>query len=145
HPGIEAKAKYGVMNLDANYIYTLKEGADADLFRIPEHFLTLDIYYHKVFEGRLEARIGAEAHYKSTYFADDYDPVTQQFYLQNYFEVPAYMFVDLYASVKINTAKLFIKFRQLNQDVTAGGYFTTPYYTGQERILDFGLTWSFFD
>lgn len=145
HPGIEAKAKYGVMNLEGNYIYTLREGADAGLFRIPEHFLTLDLYYHKVFEGRLEARIGAEAHYKSTYFADDYDPVTQQFHLQNNFEVTGYMFVDLYASVKINTASLFIKFRHLNQDVTAGGYFTTPYYTGQERTLDFGVTWSFFD
>jgi hypothetical protein len=145
HPGIEAKIKYRSMNLDANYVYTLKEGPDADLFRIPEHFLTMDLYYHKVFEGKLEARIGIEAHYKSTYFADDYDPVVQQFHLQNYFEVPGYMFLDFYASAKINTAQLFIKFRHFNQDITAGGYFTTPYYTGQERILDFGLSWSFFD
>lgn len=145
HPGIEAKAKYRAFNLEGNYIYTFKEGVDADLFRIPEHFLTLDLYYHKVFEGKLEARIGLEGHYKSTYFADDYDPVTQQFHLQNYFEVPGYMFVDLYATAKINTAQIFIKFRHLNQDITAGGYFTTPYYTGQERILDFGVTWSFFD
>jgi hypothetical protein len=145
HPGIEAKAQYGAMNLDVNYIYTLREGEDADLFRIPEHFLTTDLYYHKVFEGKLEARIGIEGHYKSTYFADDYDPVIQQFHLQNSFEVPGYMFFDIYASAKINTAEIFIKFRHLNQDITAGGYFTTPYYTGQERILDFGLTWSFFD
>ncbi|HET8858710.1 putative porin [Marivirga sp.] len=145
HPGVEMKARLGAMNLEADYIYTLKEGADADLFRIPEHFLNLDLYYSKVFEDRLEARIGIEAHYKSTYFADDYDPVTQQFYLQNYFEVPGYMFADVYASAKINTARLFVKFRHFNQDLTAGGYFTTPYYTGQERILDLGVTWSFFD
>jgi len=144
-PGLEAKVKYGVMNLDLDYIYTLKEGTDADLFRIPEHFLTSDLYYHKVFEKKLEARLGIEAHYKSAYFADDYDPVTQQFYLQNNFEVPGYVVLDFYVSAKINTAQLFVKFRHINQDLIAGGYFTTPYYTGQERVVDLGVTWSFFD
>ena len=31
------------------------------------------------------------------------------------------------------------------QNLEAEGYFTTPYYTGQRRIFDFGVNWMFFD
>lgn len=145
HPGIKAKTKLGYMHLDADYVYTLKEGADADIFRIPEHFFTVDLYFERVFRAGLEVRVGIEAHGKSTYFANDYNPVTQQFYLQNHFEVPGYVVADFYASATINTAQIFVKFRHLNQDLTAGGYFTAPYYTGQQRIFDLGVSWSFYD
>jgi hypothetical protein len=33
----------------------------------------------------------------------------------------------------------------INQPGNADGYFITPYYPGQHRVLDFGVTWYFFD
>lgn len=145
NPGVEWKTRLGNYHLDGDYVYTIKSGSDADLFRMPEHFFTADLYYEAVWLKSLGVRIGLEGHYKSAYFADGYDPVTQQFYLQNSFEVPGYIFADVYASFRFNTAKLFLKYRHVNQGLIADGYFTTPYYTGQQSVFDLGVSWSFFD
>ncbi|MBK6263818.1 putative porin [Marivirga sp. S37H4] len=145
HPGLEFKSKFSYFHLNGDYVYTTIEGGDANLFRIPEHFLTLNLYYERNLIKNLIARFGIDAHYKTSYFADDYDPVIQQFHLQNHFEIPSYFFADVYASFKINTASFFLKMRHVNMGLNAGGYFTTPYYTGQERVFDLGVSWSFFD
>lgn len=145
HPGIELYSKLGYFNLSADYVHTIKEGNAANLFRIPEHFLTLGVYYERPIVGELVLRVGIDSHFQSAYFADDYNPVIQQFYLQNDFEIPAYGFADFYLSFKINTARVFFKFRHLNQGLNADGYFATPYYTGQQRVFDLGLSWSFYN
>lgn len=145
HPGVELKSRFSHFHIDADYIFTTIEGSDANLFRIPEHFFTANFYYERNLIKNLYVRFGIDAHFQSAYFADDYDPVTQQFYLQNDFEVPGYFFGDVYLSFKINTASFFLKYRHLNQGLNAQGYFTTPYYTGQQSVFDLGVSWSFFD
>ena len=91
------------------------------------------------------AQIGFDIHWQSAYFAKDYDPVTQQFYLQNDFEIPSYLLADLFVSFKVKRIRWFFKMTNVLQNVEADGYFTTPYYTGQKRTLDFGVNWMFFD
>jgi hypothetical protein len=145
HPGVELNSKLGYFNINADYVYTTIEGGSANVFRIPEHFFTLGFYYERRLVDNLVARFGIDTHAQSTYFADDYDAVTQQFYLQNDFEIPAYIFGDVYASFKIGTAKVFLKYRHFNQGLPADGYFTTPYYTGQQAVFDIGVSWSFFN
>ncbi len=145
HPGLEFQSRLSYFHLNGDYVYTTVEGGNADLFRIPEHFLRLNFYYERNLIENLIARFGIDAHYKSAYYADDYDPVIQQFHLQNDFLIPSYFFADVYASFKINTASIFLKMRHVNMGLNSGGYFATPYYTGQERVFDLGVSWSFFD
>ncbi|MFQ3213400.1 MAG: hypothetical protein ACJAT1_000952 [Marivirga sp.] len=145
HPGLELISQLGNFNFNVDYIYTIKEGKAANLFRIPEHFLTVGIYYERLIAGTLIGRVGIDAHLQSGYFADDYDPTTQHYFLQNDFEIPAYGFGDIYLSFKFNTASVFFKYRHLNQGLNAPGYFATPYYSGQQAVFDLGVTWSFYD
>jgi hypothetical protein len=145
HPGIELLSQLGNFNIKTDYIYTIKEGKAADLFRIPEHFLTVGFYYERLIAGSFIGRVGIDAHLQSGYFAYNYDPTIQHYFLQNDFEIPAYGFGDIYLGFKINTASVFFKYRHLNQGLNAGGYFATPYYTGQQAVFDLGVTWSFYD
>ena len=145
HPGVEMDFRLGNFFINVNYINTIIEGGAANVFRMPEHFANFSFYYERPIVGELIGRVGIDTHIQSAYFADDYDPVTQQFFLQDNFEIPAYGFGDIYLSFKINSAKLFFKYRHINQGLTARGYFTTPYYTGQQAVFDLGLNWSFYN
>lgn len=145
HPGVEMQSKLGNFQLNTDYVYTTIEGGSANVFRIPEHFVNFSVFYEKDLAGKLILRLGIDLHAQSSYFGDAYDAITQQFYLQDNFEIPAYFFGDIYASFKIGTASIFFKYRHFNQGIPAGGYFTTPYYTGQQAVFDLGVSWSFFD
>ena len=85
-----------------------------------------------------------DAHYKSAYYAKAYDPVTRQFYLQDDFKIPEYLLLDLYINIRINTVRIFAKWTYFNQK-KGFGYFTTPYYIGQPKVIDLGVSWMFYD
>ena len=114
-------------------------------FRIPEIFVNSKLYYGGYwFEGKIYMTFGIDAHYKSDYYAPSYNPVLQQFYLQDDFLVPAYVVADAFLEFQIEHFSLFIKFEHVNQRKSLG-YFTFPHYIGQPRVLDFGVRWQFFD
>lgn len=134
--------------LETEARYTLVTGTTreaADAFRIPEIFANTSLYYtNELFERRLNLKAGIDIHYKSAYQALAYDPVMQQFHLQNWFTVPQYALVDAYVNTRVSWATIFLKMENLAQPEN-GGYFTFPQYRGIGRTFTLGITWSFFD
>lgn len=147
-PGIDLNFQFGkYLHWDNQFIYTFKTGEEGarDIFRIPPIFINSSIYYSRfMFNNNLLMSIGLNTHYQSNYFADGYDPITQQFYLQNDFELPDYFLADVFVNIKIKTVRLFLKYAYINQKA-GKGYFATPYYPGQPKGLDLGLSWMFYD
>lgn len=128
----------------SHQVYYTKTGG-ANLLRIPEWFSNSRIAYEVLFKKVLYIQTGVEVHYKSDYFADKYMPITQQYYLQNEFEVPGYPVADVFANFRINRVRLFFKMGHVNQGVLAKGYLTAPYYPGLRRSFGFGVNWMLFD
>jgi hypothetical protein len=147
-PGLDFNIQIGkYLFWNNQFIYTFKTGEEEarDVFRIPPIFVNSSIYFSKfMFNEKLLMSIGLNAHYQSNYFADGYDPVTQQFYLQSDFELPSYVVADVFVNIKIKTVRLFLKYAYVNQK-RGKGYFASPYYPGQPKGLDFGLSWMFYD
>jgi len=48
-------------------------------------------------------------------------------------------------NLRIKRSFLYLRMYNANQGFGAPGYFTTPFYTGQKRIVEFGVNWQFFD
>ncbi len=128
-------------------IYTQITG-DTDAvnsFRIPDVFVNSKLYYKRLmFANKMLLTFGAEAHFKSDYYAPAYNPVIQQFYLQDDFLIPAYVVVDAFLEFQIQHFSLFLKYEHINQSPN-NGYFTFPQYIGQPRIFDAGVRWMFFN
>ncbi len=147
-PGIYLNFQFGkYLHWNNQFIYTFKSGDEEarNVFRIPPIFVNSSIYYSRfMFNEKLLMSIGLNTHYQSNYFADGYDPVTQQFYLQNDFDMPSYFLADVFVNIKIKTVRLFLKYAYINQK-TGKGYFASPYYPGQPKGLDLGLSWMFYD
>ncbi|HSY60264.1 MAG TPA: putative porin [Cytophaga sp.] len=97
---------------------------------------------------------GFDVLYRNSYRANAYNPLLQQYYVttqhgsgaSDFNYVDQYVVVDFFVNMQIRTARLFIKMSNLASGLwQPKGYFTTPYYTGIPRTVDFGISWRFFD
>ena len=93
----------------------------------------------------LYIQAGAELHYKSAYYADAYMPLTQQFYLQTRQKAEGYLLADVFANLRINRTRLFVKMSHVNQGILQSTYFVAPDYLGMRRSFAFGVDWYLFD
>ncbi|MFT4032086.1 MAG: hypothetical protein QM669_06670 [Siphonobacter sp.] len=116
-----------------------------DLIRMPKILtqsrVALDFVYSKV----MYVQFGLDVHYRSSYYADFYQPVTNQFYLNDTYKVPGFVVFDAFADVRINRVRLFIQMKNLGAGVVTKTYMPTPYFPGLQRAFGFGVTWPLFN
>nr|WP_155211946.1 putative porin [Fulvivirga aurantia] len=133
------------LKLKSTVIATNVSGGSADAVNIPDIYARGQIAFNDIsFDGNLEWRLGFDAYWRSTYFANGYDPAIMQFYVHD-FEVKAFPIIDFFADAKVNRARIFLKLNNVYEIFSPTGYFATPEYPGQTTIFDFGLEWAFYD
>lgn len=122
------------------------EGPAAVAFSFPTWYLANRSYYKKAFYGdKSEIETGFDISWKPEYYPDGYDPITQQFFLQNDFVANSYVMLELFFNFRIKTFRGFVKIINFLQGWPIPGYYLTPFYPGQYRSVDFGVSWSLFD
>lgn len=141
--GLDLDISFGKFRFSSQSIYT--ESLGADVFRVPQLFQNLNLYCEDCFLSKLvHTHLGLAFHYKSSYAADAYMPVSKQFHLQNDFWVVGYGILDLYLSAKVKNFRIFGKMYHLNYSQNES-YVTTPNYVGKRRAFIFGINWLFFN
>ncbi len=145
--GVNLDYRWKILRTQHEVIYTLRNGLDADVIRIPAFFVTSRLFAEgPLFKKALYMQLGVEMHYKSNYKGDAYMPAIGQFHLQQEFVLRAYPLFEVFANARINRVRLFAKFAHVNQGLVFGnGYFISPYFPGQPRTLAFGANWLLFD
>lgn len=127
-------------------VYSSVQGNNRDVMRVPELLLNAKIYYQNiVFDGNLQFQFGVDLHWKNTYLANAYDPTIQQYHLQDNFPLPSTAVIDIFANLKVNRGRLFLKYINLGKAFSDIGYFASPGYIGQINGMDFGFKWAFYD
>lgn len=145
--GTNFNFKFGSIGWNNNITLADEIAGKTDLIRFPKFLANSMIFYTKTNDqGNGAIHTGIDVHYKSEYRADGYDPVTQQFFLQDRFKVYAYPVIDLFLNFRVGSFSMFFKWSHLNQYFPdPPGYFATPFYPGQNMALDIGIKWSLFD
>ena len=147
-PGLTSSFTFaGRLVWEADLRYNVITGGAADNFRIPDLFVNSKLYFDgPLFDENIFVQIGLEGRYRSDYFADAYMPATQQYYLQDGFNIYAYPVVDAFLNFRIKRTRVLFRYNHLNINLLdQPGYFVTPGYTGLNNVLDLGINWSFFD
>ena len=140
-----ANPKGESFHIENEIIATNVSGGSSGLVRIPDLFYNGRYFWRGLlFEDKIPVQIGIDAHARTSYFANQYNPVTQQFYVQNEFEISAYFKADLFLSMRVDKFYVGVKWGYFNQQPD-DGYFVTPYYPGQPRNFDLTIRWTFFD
>jgi hypothetical protein len=134
------------LELNTQVKYTTVTGDAQDVFRIPEWLINTQLSYrNSIFQDNMQLQFGIDTQYRSSFYGHDYDPTIQQFFLQDHFDIPEYFLADVFVNFRVGRALLFAKFVFANQGLSIPGYFTAPYYLGQHRVFDWGITWQFYD
>ena len=141
--GLDYQVTAGRFLVAGQAYYTVQ--SRTDILRTPPIFLNARLQYELLFAKVLYIQAGVDLHYKSAYFADAYTPVTQQFYLQNRQRVEGYVLADLYANLRVNRTRLFVKMSHANQGLLRPGYFVAPDFLQLRRGFAFGVDWYLFD
>lgn len=116
-----------------------------DVLRTPPFFMNARFQYELLYAKVLYIQVGVDLHYKSPYYADAYMPLTQQFYRQNDKQVEGYVLADVFANLRVNRTRLFVKLTHANQGVFQPGYFVAPDFLAMRRGFAFGVDWYLFD
>lgn len=125
--------------------YNSISGGSADNYRLPDLMVLSQLAFrNEIFGGKMMVHTGIDAFFQTGYKPLDYDPIIQQYYLQNSFETDDYVKVDLFVNFKVGNFLFLVKMGHINQG-SQRGYFITPFYSGAKRTLDLGVRWLFFD
>ena len=147
-PGVIANIQIGKkFRWDTELIFTQVTGAGSDAFRIPDVHANSRFYFDSpLFNNNVTVQMGIDVRYHSDYLANAYFTGTQQFNLQDNFNVYAYPVADFFLNFRINRTRVLLKYNHLNSGfMSQEGYFVTPDYTGYRSFLDLGITWYLFD
>src|SRR5690606_14073409 len=125
-------------------LYSVVTGDASEYFRVPDIFVNSRIFFDgPLFNENIFVQIGLEGRYRSDYYADAYMPATQQFHLQDGFNIYAYPVVDAFLNFRIKRTRVLFRYNHLNINLLdQPGYFVTPGYTGLNNVLDLGINWS---
>ena len=94
----------------------------------------------------LDTELGADVRYFTEYDAPAYSPAMGMFAVQattHKTKIGNYPWVNAYLNFKLKGVRFYIAYNHVNQ--SAGRYFLVPHYPTNQRMLQFGICWTFFN
>lgn len=89
-------------------------------------------------------RFGADLRYFGSYAGQTIDPISTEFFPTNY-QITPYFRLGLFAVLRLRGVYVWGRVQHANESLLTNGYFTTPFYPMLERIVSFGVNWSFYN
>jgi hypothetical protein len=120
--------------------------ADNDKIRIPVVATRQTVYYgFPLFKKALFLQLGLDLLYNTAYYGNGYNPVLQQFYLQNEKKIGNYAYLDFFLRAKINRFQLQFKLTHFWAGLLGKNYYMVPHYPAKDLGFALGILWRFYD
>lgn len=117
-----------------------------DEIRIPTFSGTLDLFFKTpLFKKAAVVQTGFQFTYFSSFYANAYMPAIRDFYIQNQKKIGNYLYADVYLTLQIKQARLFIKYANLTSLFSEYNYYMAPNYPSRDARFYFGINWRFHD
>jgi len=119
---------------------------DNKRIKIPVFATRQTVYYgFSVFKKALYLQVGIDFLYNTAYYANAYNPVLQQFYLQNEKQVGNYPYLDVFLRAKLNRFQFQVKGTHLYAGLLGYNYYHIPHYPAKDMGFALGIFWNFYD
>jgi len=142
--------KIGAFHLDNTV--GVQQVSNSDLIRLPSFLSKHSLYFEGTLFNVALARIGFDVRYNTGYNANNFQPATGQFYLQNHTLITNPPLIDVFFSTKIQTLRIFVKAENLNELIFTDTFFASsnytlmaPQYPIRDWTIRFGFHWRFYD
>lgn len=142
---INKEIKYRKFALDNTFLYQ-KVGQSDMILNVPQLVLRNTFYYSDYFFNKaMYLQTGVIFNYFSKFYANDYNPILGEFFVQNQKEIGAYPNMDLFANARIQRTRIYLKAEHFNSSMSENNYYSSPNNPYHDFIIRFGLVWNFFD
>ena len=136
--------KFGKFALDNTILYQKADQQDA-ILNVPEIVTRNTFYYSSnMFKKALFLQTGISLNYFTSYFANDYNPVIGEFFVQNKKEIGNYPNLDFFVNVRIQRTRIYLKAEHFNSSLSGNNFYASPSMPYSDFMIRFGLIWNFF-
>ena len=137
--------KYGKFALDNTILYQ-NVSQDDNILNVPKIVTRNTIYFTDfLFKKALFLQTGITLNYFSKYYANEYNPVVGEFFVQDKKEIGNYPNLDFFINAKIQRTRIYFKAEHFNSSLTGNNFYASPNNPYRDFMLRFGLIWNFFN
>jgi hypothetical protein len=142
---ISRELKFGNFALDNTILYQKTEQDEAVL-NVPEIVTRNTFYYSNyLFKNALFLQTGISLNYFSKYYANDYNPVIGEFFVQNDKQIGNHPNLDFFINAKVQRTRIYFKVEHFNSALTGNNFYASPNNPSRDLTIRFGLIWNFFN
>jgi hypothetical protein len=117
-----------------------------DFFRVPELLARSTLYYanHLFKKKPLYLQTGITAKYFTSFKIGAFNPLLNEFYLQEDHEIGNFPMVDFFFNAQIRRTRLYLKIENITSKYTGRTYYAAPDYPYRDFTVRFGIVWNWF-
>ena len=142
---ISREFKFGNFAFDNTILYQKTEQKDA-ILNVPEIVTRNTIYYtNYLFKKALFLQTGISLNYFSSYYANEYNPVIGEFFVQNEKQIGNHPNLDFFINAKIQRTRIYFKAEHFNSSLMGNNFYASPNNPSRDFTIRFGLIWNFFN
>lgn len=142
---LSKEIRFGKFALDNQFIYQQVTSGE-EVLRVPDFITRNTLYYaNHIFKGKpMYLETGVSFSYFSKYLMNSFNPVLNEFYLQNEREYGGFPLLDFFINFRVKTMRVFFKLEHFNSGFTENNYYSAPTYPYRDFVVRLGLVWNFF-
>jgi len=136
--------RLGKFALDNTILYQQVD-QDSNVLNVPKIVTRNTLYFQDHYFSRaLFIQTGVTFNYFTKYYANDYNPVIGEFFVQREKEIGDFPMFDFFLDMRIRTARLYFKAEHFNSAWTGNNFLTAPNYPYRDFTFRIGIEWNFF-
>lgn len=144
---LQQNFRLGILNWENRITY--QKSTDDDILPVPALNVWSNLYLNFRIARVLGVHFGVDARYFTEYYAPEYVPQLSQYAVQENESVKTkignYPIVNVYCNFRLKQCRFFVMMSHINAGSGNRNYFLTPHHPLNERILRFGLNWTFYN
>jgi hypothetical protein len=147
---VSLSKEFNFWKITSNNTAVYQHVSNDQVLSLPAFSFVSSTYFTHMFNfrstgGKLLTIAGFDLRYNTGFYGNAYMPPLSSFYQQREKILGNYPYIDVYLNVRLKRFRFFVKFEHVNSGWIDRNYFTTLHYPMNERNLNFGLSWTFYD
>ena len=141
---VSKEFKFRNFSLDNTLLYQEVDQQE-DVLNVPQIVTRNTLYYSNFFfKKALFLQTGVTFNYFTKFYANDYNPVIAEAFVQNQKKIGDFPMLDFFINARIRQTRIFIKAEHFNSGFTGNTFYNAPNYPYRDFMIRFGLIWNFF-
>ena len=141
---VSREFKFRNFGLDNTVLFQQVDQED-HILNVPKIVTRNTLYYtNYLFKKALFLQTGFTFSYFTKYYANDYNPVIAEAFVQNKKEIGDFPMLDFFINARIRQTRIFLKAEHFNSGFTGNKFYNGPNYPYRDFMIRFGLVWNFF-